>query len=146
MIFCWSIFLGASQPSIISQLRILYLALYPIFNQGLLKSNFFNCLYICIGYQPPVVFRIGKDLLPIWWLPFYLNDSVLYLTEALQFYEVPFVNCCSYSTSHWCSVQKLFPCVHMFEVLLLFLFYKFQWIWFYVEVLDQLGLELCTRR
>jgi hypothetical protein len=35
---------------------------------------------------------VGKDLFPIFWLSFCLTDSVLCLTEALQFYEVPFVN------------------------------------------------------
>jgi hypothetical protein len=35
-----------------------------------------------------------------------LLTSVFCLTEALQFYEVPFVNSRSYSTSHWCSVQE----------------------------------------
>ena len=35
---------------------------------------------------------IGKDLFLICWLLFCPIDSVLCLTEALQFYEVPFVN------------------------------------------------------
>jgi hypothetical protein len=49
-----------------------------------------------------------------WW-PFCLNDSVICLTEAFQFYEVPFVNSHSYSTSHCCSVQEFFPFAHIFE-------------------------------
>jgi hypothetical protein len=31
------------------------------------------------------------DLFPTGWLPFYPIDSVLFLTEPLQFFEVPFV-------------------------------------------------------
>jgi hypothetical protein len=31
------------------------------------------------------------------------------LTEALQFYEIPFVNSQSYSTSHCCSIREFFP-------------------------------------
>ena len=33
----------------------------------------------------------------------------LCLTEALHFYEVPFVNSWSYSISYWCSIQEIFP-------------------------------------
>ena len=73
-------------------------------------------------------------------------DSVFCLTEALQFYEVPFVNSWSYSTSHCCSIQEFFPCAHIFEAFPHFLLYKFHCLWFYVEFLDPLGLELCTRR
>ena len=39
---------------------------------------------------------------------FVLLTSVFCLTEALQFYEVPFVDSPSYSTSHWCSTQEFF--------------------------------------
>ena len=35
--------------------------------------------------------------------------------RAVQFYEVPFVDSQSYSTSHCCSVQEFFPCAHIFE-------------------------------
>jgi hypothetical protein len=37
-------------------------------------------------------FMIGKDLFPIYRLPFCLIESFLCLAEALQFYEVPLVN------------------------------------------------------
>jgi hypothetical protein len=33
--------------------------------------------------QKPIGCRVGKDLSPICWLPFYPTDSVLCLTEAL---------------------------------------------------------------
>ena len=39
-----------------------------------------------------------------------------------------------------------FPLAHVFQALPHFLLYSFQWIWFYVEVLDPLGLVLFTRR
>jgi hypothetical protein len=83
-----NIFLGVSQPLI-----ILCLSLYPVFNSviwfsGVLLIEFF----VYIGYYPCVGFRIGKDLFLISWLLFGLIDSVLCLTEALQFYEVPFVD------------------------------------------------------
>jgi hypothetical protein len=73
-------FSGASQPFIIPQLRILCLALYAIFLIVLfdfLESNF------------PIRFRIGKDTFPVCCWPFCLIDSVLCLTEDLQFYDVP---------------------------------------------------------
>jgi hypothetical protein len=84
-------FLHASQPLGVPQFRILCLALYHIFNRviwfsGVKLLEFF----IYIGYQPPIGFRIGKDLFPICYLVFSPIDSVLCLTEALQFYEVPF--------------------------------------------------------
>jgi hypothetical protein len=41
-------------------------------------------------------------------------DRVFCLTEALQFYEVPFVNSHSYSTSHFCPIQEFFPGVQGF--------------------------------
>jgi hypothetical protein len=44
------------------------------------------------------------------------------------------------STSHWCSVQEFFSWAFIFKALPHFLLYKFQCIWFYVEVLDPLGL------
>ena len=46
---------------------------------------------------------------------FCLIDSVFCLTEALQFYEVPFVSSRSYSTSHCCSIQEFFLCAHILE-------------------------------
>ena len=46
---------------------------------------------------------------------FCLIDSVFCLAEALQSHEVPFVNSRSYSTSHCCSIQELFPCAHILE-------------------------------
>jgi hypothetical protein len=42
-------------------------------------------------------------------VPFCLIDSVFCLTEALQFYEVPFVNSPSYCTGYCCSVQEFSP-------------------------------------
>jgi hypothetical protein len=42
--------------------------------------------------------------------------------------------------------RNFFPCAHIFEAFPHFLLYKFQCLWFYVEVFDPLRLELCTRR
>ena len=84
-----NIFLGASQTFGILQLRILCLALYPnIWFSGVQLLEFF----VYIGYQPSIRCRISKDLFAICSLPFWLIDSVLGITEALQFYEVPFVD------------------------------------------------------
>ena len=38
--------------------------------------------------------------------------------------------------------RNFFPCAHIFEALPHFLLYKFQCLWFYVEVFDPLRLEL----
>jgi hypothetical protein len=53
------------------------------------------------------------------------------LTEALQFYEVPFVDSRSYTTSHCCSVQEFFSCVHIFKAFPHFLVCKFQLLCFF---------------
>jgi hypothetical protein len=86
-------FLGASQLFCIPQLRILGLALNPIFNKVIWFSGVqLHEFFVYIEYDPTVRIRIGKDLFPICWLLFCPINSVLCLTEALQFYEVPFVD------------------------------------------------------
>ena len=102
--------------------------------------------FVHIGYQSPIRFRNGKDPLQICWWPFCLIDSVFWLAEALQFYEVPFVDSRSYSTSNCCSIQEFSPCAHIFEVFPQFLLYKFQCLWFYVEFLNPLRFDLSIRR
>jgi len=53
------------------------------------ESKFLSSLYI-LDISP--LSDVGLvDIFPIRWLMFCPNDSVLCLTEALQFYEVPFV-------------------------------------------------------
>jgi exosortase/archaeosortase len=42
--------------------------------------------------------------------------------------------------------SNYFPFAHILEAFPHFLLYKFQSLWFYVEFLDPLRLELCTRR
>ena len=142
-----NIFSGASQPLGILQVRILCLALSPIFN-GVIWFSVVHLLdfFIYIGYQSPLWFRIGKDPFPICWLPCCPIDGVCCLTEALQFHEVPFVNSWSYSTNHCCSTQEFFPCAHIFYAFPHFLLYKFHWLWLYVEFLDPLRFDLSTRR
>ena len=71
-------------------------------------------------------------------------DSLLCLTEALQFHEVPFINSRSYSTSHCCSIQEFSSCTHIFKAFPYFLLYKFQCLWFYVEFLNPLRFDLST--
>ena len=93
MIRMLNISLGASQPFSIPQLIILCLVLYPIFNRVIWFSRVLLLEFFAyIGYYFTTRCRICKDLFPICCLPFCLIDSVLCLTEALQFYVVPFVN------------------------------------------------------
>jgi hypothetical protein len=66
--------------------------------------------------------------------------------QKLQFHEVPFVNSRSNGTSHCCSIQEFFPCAHIFEAFPHFLLYKFQCLWFYVELLGPLRFDLSTKR
>jgi hypothetical protein len=56
-----------------------------------LESSFLSSLYI-LDIISPIRFRIGKNLFQICWWPFCLIYSVFCITEALQFYEVPFVS------------------------------------------------------
>ena len=74
--------------------------------------------------------------------PYCLIDGVFCLAEALQFYEVPFVDSQSYSISHCCSIQEFFPCIHIFEAFPYFLLYKFQCLWFKWSCLIHLDLTL----
>ena len=69
-------------------------------------------------------FRIGKYPFPICWWSFCLIDGVFCLAEALQFYEVPFIDSRFYSTSYCCSIQEFFPCTHIFEAFPYFLLYN----------------------
>jgi hypothetical protein len=79
-----------------------------------LESTFLSSLYI-LDISPlsdlglvKILFQSVGDL-------FCLIDGVFCLTEALQFYEVPFVNSRSYSTSHCCSIQEFSHCARIFE-------------------------------
>jgi hypothetical protein len=104
-----NISLGGSQPFDNPQLKILCLALYP--NNPILIGLFGS---LECNFLSPI-------------------DSVLCFPEALQFNEVPFVESCSYSISHWCSVQEISPCG--FKALPHFLLYIFlKWIDWYVSV------------
>jgi hypothetical protein len=42
--------------------------------------------------------------------------------------------------------RNFLPCAHIFKALHHFLLYKFQCLWFYVEIFDPRRLQLCTRR
>jgi hypothetical protein len=89
---------------------------------------------------------IGKDPFSFCWWSVCLVDGVFYLAEALQLYEIPFIDSRSYSTSHCCSIQELLPCTHILEAFPYFLLYKFQCLWFYVEFLNQFRFDHSTRR
>ena len=82
-----------------------------------------------------------KDLFPICRFLFCPIDIVLCITDAFQFYEVPFVYSLSKSLSYCFSVQEIFCCAEVFEDVSHFLFYWKKSIWFYVEIFDALGLE-----
>jgi hypothetical protein len=107
-----------------------------------LKSSFLSSLYI-LDISPLSDLGLLKILsnLLVPFLSYYKS-----FTEALQFYEVPFVESQSYNTSHGSSVQEFFPCAHIFKTFPQFLLYKFQCLWFYVEFFDPLRLELYTKR
>jgi hypothetical protein len=108
-----------------------------------LESIFLSSLYI-LEIRPLSDLGLVKILSQSVGGLFCLIDGVFCLTEALQFYEVPFVDSQSHSTSHCCSVQEFFPCAHIFEAFPHFLLYRFQRLWIYVEFLDPLRLELCA--
>jgi hypothetical protein len=138
---------GASQPFGILQLKILCLALYPIFNRVIhfLESIFLSSSYI-LDINPLSDLGLVKVLYQSVGGRFVLLNSVFCLTETLKFYEVLFVDSRSYSKSHCCSVQQFFLCAHIFEAFPHFLLYKFQCLWFCVEFLDPLRHELYRRR
>ena len=84
-----NISLGASQPFEFLQLRIRCLARFPIFKIGLfvsLESNFLSSLYM-LDISPLSDIGLVKIFSQSAGCCF-----VLCLTEALQFYEVPFVD------------------------------------------------------
>ena len=83
--------LVVSQPSSLPQLRILYLALYPILIGlfGSLESIFLSSLNIL----DIILLDVVLVLFPICWLLFCPIESVLCLAEALQFYKIPFGYC-----------------------------------------------------
>jgi hypothetical protein len=65
----------------------------PFVNRVIWASGVFLFdLLVYIEYYSSIRYRVGKDLFPICWELFCLIDSVLCLTEALQSYEVPYVN------------------------------------------------------
>ena len=49
-------------------------------------------------------------------------------------------------TAQYSSIQEFFLCTHIFEAFPYFLLYKFQCLWFYVEILNPLRFDLSTRR
>jgi hypothetical protein len=138
-------FLGASQTFGIPQLRILSLALYPIFIGlfGFLESNFLSSLYI-LDISPISDLGLVKNFSQSTGCHFVLV-TVSFVLQKL----------CNFMTSHLSILDltaqaigvlfRKFSRAHIFQALPHFLLYKFQCLWFYVEFLDPLRLELCTR-
>jgi hypothetical protein len=117
-------FLGASQPFSIPKLRIFVYLCTPFLTAvfSFLKSKFLSSLCI-LDVSPLSDLELVKILSKsVGCLVVLL--TVFYLTEVLQFYEIPLVSSRFYSTNHWCSVQESFPCAHIFEALPHFLLYK----------------------
>jgi hypothetical protein len=56
-----------------------------------LEFSFLSSLYI-LDISPLPDLGLVKNSFPICWWPFCLIDSIFCPTEALQFYEVPFVD------------------------------------------------------
>ena len=88
--------LGASWPFNIPQLKILCLALYPIFNRVIWFSGVLTSWVLCIYWILALdqMWDWWRSFPICWWL-FCLLESIFCLTEGLQFYEVPFVDCWS---------------------------------------------------
>ena len=88
---------GSLESTFLSYLYILHIN--PLWDIGLVNifSQSMGCR-LC-SWQCPLLYRS----FPILW--------------------GPFVKGCSYSISHWCSVQEVFPCAQVFESLPQFLFY-----------------------
>ena len=72
-----------------------------------LESSFLSSLYI-LDISPPSDLGLVKIISQSVGGLFVLLTSVFCLTEALQFYEVPFFDSQYYNTRHWYSVQDFF--------------------------------------
>ena len=127
-------------------LRIICLALYPIF-----KLDFFWVFcasflqfFIYFGDQSSVRCGIGKDFFPFCRMSFSLIDCVLCLTEAFQFQEVSFIDCCSQYLCYSCYIYEAVSRAYVFKDTSHLLLYQVQSNWIYVEVIDPLGLEFCV--
>ena len=87
-------FSGSRESSVgNSLLGTLCLTLYPIFNWvicvvGIELLEFFRYF----GFEPSVRSRVGEGLFPSCTLLFCPIDSVICLTEAFSFPEIPFIN------------------------------------------------------
>ena len=82
---------GASHPFGTHQVRIpLFYHWTPFFNEVFFLFFFSGVQLLQFFVYTDIRSRIGKETLPICWWLFCLIESVFCLTEALQFYEVPF--------------------------------------------------------
>jgi hypothetical protein len=144
-----NIFLGASQPFGIPLLRILCLALYPIFYLVFMESKFLNSLYIL--YISPLsdiglakifsssvgcLFVLLTTSFALQKMCNFMRFHLLILDLTAQAIGVPFRYFPPSSP----------PRTYMFEIFPHFLLYKFPCLWFYVEFFDPLRLGLCTKR
>jgi hypothetical protein len=86
-------------------------------------TNNIKYLGVTLTKEVKDLYKNFKSTFPICWWSFCLIDGVFCLVEALQLYEVPFIDSQSYSTSHCCSIQEFFPCTHIFDAFPYFLLY-----------------------
>ena len=110
-----------------------------------LESNFLSTLYI-LDINPKSDLRMIKIFSQsLGWqfvlltVSFALQDLCKFMRSRLSILDL---------TAQAIAVlfRYFFPCAHMLEALPHILLNKFQYIWFYVSVLDPSGLEFCTRR
>ena len=76
--------MAASQKFNIPQVKILCLALYPIYKRDIWLSGVYLLeFFVYLGYKPSVRWSVGKDLFLICWLLFCPFVVILWLTETL---------------------------------------------------------------
>ena len=104
-------------------------------------------LFVYIGYQYPIRFKIGKNLFPICQLPFFVLLTVSFALQKL----------CNFMSSHLSILdlraqaiallfRKISPVPMPSRGFSHIFLYKFQCLLFYVKFLDPLRFDLSTRR
>jgi hypothetical protein len=108
-----NISLGASRPFKFPRLRILYLALYPIFNRVVSpKSNFLNSLYM-LDIKPLLDVRLVKIFSQSVCCLFVLLTVSFALQKLLNFMR-SHLSILDFKAQA-IDVQEIFPCAHVFE-------------------------------
>ena len=109
-----------------------------------MESNFLSSLYILAISPLSDVGLVKIFSQSNGWFLSYLQCPLPYRSLVVLWGPICLLLIIEYKPLLFSS--KNFLLAHVSEALPHFLLYKFQCIWFYVEVLDPLGLELCTRR